>query len=180
MRRQLVLLSSAALMAACSSGPLGDRNAPDEFAVITKPPLTVPPDYALEPPRPGETRPEELSTTQRTQQLLLGDQSSEPPSNGELALVSAVGALDVDPSIRAILAAENGGRAEKSDSLTTRLLFWDFNGGEIDDSRAPLVVDDREDWLEARRRSIASVTGEDSGVVIATDDRGILQLPGVK
>jgi hypothetical protein len=179
--RQLSLFAlSALLLAACSSSPGGNRNAPDEFAVITKPPLTVPPDYALEPPRPGETRPAELSTTQRTQQLLLGDESSQAPSSGELALVSAAGALDVDPSIRAILAAENGGRAEKDDSMTTRLLFWNFRNGEVDDSAAPLIVDDRDAWLQQRRESIESVLGEDQQVTIAKDDRGLLRLPGVK
>ncbi|GGY54156.1 DUF3035 domain-containing protein [Parvularcula lutaonensis] len=181
MRMLSLLALSAAALAACSSaGPLANRNAPDEFAVITKPPLTVPPDYALRPPRPGETRPEELSTTQRTQQLLLGDTSSEPPSSGELALIAQIGALDVDPSIRAILAAENGGRVEKSESLTNRLLFWNFRDGEVDDSAAPLVVEDREAWLEQRRQSIDSVTGPGATVTIARDERGVLRLPGVR
>jgi len=33
---------------------------PDEFRVVTKAPLTVPPDYSLRPPAPGEPRPQEL------------------------------------------------------------------------------------------------------------------------
>ena len=42
MRQVLVLSLSAMALAACSSSPL-NRNAPDEFAILTKPPLTVPP-----------------------------------------------------------------------------------------------------------------------------------------
>lgn len=181
MRTLSLLGLSAAALAACSTaGPLSNRNAPDEFAILTKPPLTVPPDYALRPPKPGETRPEELSTTQRTQQILLGDTSTEPPSTGELSLIAQVGALDVDPSIRAILAAENGGRAEKNVSMTNRLLFWNFRDGQIDDSAAPLVVEDREAWLEQRRNSIESVLGPGASVTIAKDRQGVLRLPGVR
>lgn len=183
MRSSLPLLAlCAAVATGCSSdGPLGgNRNAPDEFAILTKPPLTVPPDYALRPPRPGETRPEELSTSERTQQLILGDTSSAPPSNGELALIQAAGAVEVDPSIRAILAAENGGRVDKDDSLANRLLFWQYNNGEVDDSAAPLIVDDREAWMDQRQRSIEAITGPGASVTIATDERGVLALPGVK
>ena len=30
----------------------------DEFRVVTKAPLTIPPDYSLRPPSPGEPRPQ--------------------------------------------------------------------------------------------------------------------------
>jgi hypothetical protein len=185
MRKILLLSATAALLAACSSSQgapgMVKRGTPDEFAILTKPPLTVPPDYALRPPKPGETRPAELSTSQRTQQLLMGDTDYEAPSTGELAFIQEAGALAVDPSIRAILAAENGGRAEKSDSLANRLIFWNFDSdGNVDDSAAPLVVDDKEAWLEQRRESIERVTGEGATVTIAEDKRGALRLPGVK
>ncbi|MEM1380144.1 MAG: DUF3035 domain-containing protein [Pseudomonadota bacterium] len=182
MRCSFLLASSALLLAACASGGPsgGNRNAPDEFAVLTKPPLTVPPDYALRPPRPGETRPQELSTSERTQQLLLGDQTKAPPSNGELAFIQLVGAVNVDPSIRAILAAENGGQADKDASLSNRLIFWRYNNGAVDDSAAPLVVDDREAWFAQRQRSVDSVTGVGASVTIASDDKNVLALPGVQ
>jgi hypothetical protein len=180
MRSLLVLGLSALAVTACSNTNPRNRAAPDEFAILTKPPLTVPPDYALRPPRPGETRPEELSTSQRTQQLLMGDTSTEPPSNGELAFIQAAGAMNVDPSIRAILAAENGGRSEKDASLANRLIFWNYNNNEVDDSAARLVVDDREGWLEQRRQSVESVIGEEASVTIVNDDKGVLRLPGVR
>ena len=180
MRNLLVLTMASAALAACGSSPLANRNAPDEFAILTKPPLTVPPDFALTPPKPGETRPDELSTTQRTQQLLLGDTNYAPPSNGELALIQEAGAVAVDPSIRLILAAENGGRVEKDASMTNRLLFWNFSGGEVDDSAAPLVVEDRDAWFSQRQESVESVIGEGAVVEIENDERGVLSLPGVR
>ncbi|MEM9840602.1 MAG: DUF3035 domain-containing protein [Pseudomonadota bacterium] len=182
MKKSLLLVSALSLVAACSSNgnPGGNRNAPDEFAILTKPPLTVPPDYALRPPKPGETRPEELSTSERTQQLLMGDREAAPPTNGELALIQQAGAVDVDPSIRAILAAENGGRADKDASLSNRLLFWKYSNGQVDDSAAKLVVEDREGWFDQRQRSIESITGTGGEVTIATDNRNVLALPGVQ
>lgn len=181
-KTSLVLTVCAALpMAACSSvgSAVGvGKNPPDEFAIITKAPLTVPPDYALRPPRPGETRPEPLSTSERTRQLLIGDSTSQPPSNGELALLQQLGATEVDGNIRAILDAENGGRAEKDASLANQLIFWRVNGGEIDDGEAPLRVEDADAWKEARQESIESVTG--GGEVVIKRDERILNLPGVR
>lgn len=179
MRHILLIAAATAAIAACSSDP-NRRSSPDEFAILTKPPLTVPPDYALKPPRPGETRPEELTTTERTQQLLLGDRSAAPPSSAELAFIQRVGALNVDPSIRAILDAENGGQAEKEASLANRLLFWEVRNGDIVDTEAPLIVEDREAWLNERRRSIEDVIGTEGEVVIDTNDKGVLALPGVR
>ena len=88
------------------------------------------------------------------------------------------GALDVDDNIRATLAAENGGRAQKSESLANQLIFWTFEDGQIDDSRAPLRVDNAEAWKAERHDSIEAVTG--GGQVVISRDQRILNLPGVK
>lgn len=37
----------------------GGKNSPDEFAVVTKAPLVIPPDFSLRPPKPGAARPQE-------------------------------------------------------------------------------------------------------------------------
>ena len=172
-----VLAGSVLLVAGCSALG-GGKNPPDEFAIVTKAPLTVPPDFALRPPKPGETRPERLSTADRTRQLLLGDETTQPPSNGELALLQNVGALEVDQNIRAILAAENGGQADKDASFANQLIFWRFSGNDIDDSDAPLRVDSADAWKAERVQSIESVTG--GGDVVISRDQRILNLPGVK
>lgn len=153
------------------------KNAPDEFAIATKAPLVVPPDFALRPPRPGETRPQELSPSERAQQVLLGDAAAAPPTVGEQLLLRKAGALGADPSIRAVLAAENGDRAEKDRSLANQLLFWNFIGDGVDDSAAPLRVDDADAWLAERRRAIDAVVGEEGEVQI--NKSRALNLPGV-
>lgn len=175
------LAGSALLVTGCGSlgSALGSsKSPPDEFAIVTKAPLTVPPDFSLEPPKPGETRPERLSTADRTRQLLIGDESTAPPSNGELALLQSVGALEVDGNIRAILAAENGGRASKDESLANQLIFWTFEGDTIDDSDAPLRVENAEAWRAERHDTIEAVTG--GGQVVISRDQRVLNLPGVK
>ncbi len=153
------------------------KQAPDEFAIATKAPLVVPPDYALRPPRPGESRPQELSPSERAKQVLLGDASAAPPSLGEQALLQKAGAFGADPNIRNLLNAENGGRGEKDRSIANQLIFWDFLGGDVDDSSAPLRVDNPEEWLAARQDRIDKVIGEEAEVEIKKSKT--LNLPGV-
>lgn len=54
------------LLCGCSSSSLSrafglTRDAPDEFTVVTRAPLSMPPDFSLRPPEPGVARPQETS-----------------------------------------------------------------------------------------------------------------------
>lgn len=176
----IILLTGAVALSGCAGlgKALGDgKNPPDEFAIATKAPLVVPPDYSLTPPRPGEARPQEMSASDRARQVLLGDTSAAPPSIGEQVLLQRSGALASDSNIRALLAVENGGRAEKDAGLANQLMFWEFFGDDVDDTQAPLRVDNPEEWLEARQRAIEAVIGEEDQVEIKKDKA--LGLPGV-
>ncbi len=184
MTRMVVTAASLGALALALGGCAGigkalgsGKNPPDEFAIATKAPLVVPPDYALRPPKPGETRPQELTSSQRAQQVLLGDRSAAPPSDGEQLLLQRSGALLADQNIRSILGAESGGRAEKDRSLANQLMFWKFVNGEVDDSAAPLRVEDPAAWMATREEAIKAVTGEEGQVVIKKDKA--LNLPGI-
>ena len=179
MKALLAVAGIAMLTSGCGIGRAvgGGKNAPDEFAIATKAPLVVPPDYSLRPPKPGETRPQELTPSERAQQVLLGDANAVPPTIGEQLLLRKAGALGSDGQIRTVLAAENGGRAEKDRSLANQLLFWKFAGGEVDDSAAPLRVDNPEEWFAARQEAIEAVIGEETEVEI--NKSKTLNLPGV-
>lgn len=81
------------LLTACSGGDVGDtlglnKQAPDEFVVVSRPPLVVPPDFDLAPPRPGEESPHAVSTEQQARKLLLGGADASAPL--------APGRLDTD------------------------------------------------------------------------------------
>jgi hypothetical protein len=86
------LLTSAFVAAAGTlalSGCTGFKQAvgleptmPDEFAVQSNPPLTIPPDYDLRPPSPGAPRPQEESMAKQAEQVI--DQAG-PGAPGEQA-----------------------------------------------------------------------------------------------
>jgi hypothetical protein len=51
---------------------------PDEFAVESRAPLTIPPDFDLRPPQPGATRPQEKSADQQAKQVIEQAGPGEP------------------------------------------------------------------------------------------------------
>jgi hypothetical protein len=69
-----------------------NKVTPDEFRVVTKAPLVVPPDYSLRPPAPGEPRPQELQPESAARVALLGAREAEARSDGEKLLVAKAGA----------------------------------------------------------------------------------------
>jgi len=143
--RTLALIAVAGLLmplGACSSGPsslksaLGlDREPPDEFTVVARAPLAMPPDYALRPPRAGALRPQDTTPTEVARNTVFRTaadykEAADPPivqgdrSNGEVALLKKVGAGSADPNIRKILAQENSRLLESDRTFVDRLLFW--------------------------------------------------------
>src|SRR5690606_1603069 len=78
------LLASALALSACGDSTkraLGlSRTPPDEFQIVTRAPLTQPPDYKLRPPRPGTTGPAAVSTREQARQAVFRaeDASSGP------------------------------------------------------------------------------------------------------
>ena len=85
----VVLGVSMLALTACESArqSLGlDRVPPDEFNVVTRAPLTVPPGVDLQPPRPGAPRPQEPTTRDRASDVLFqGGVSTASPSAANTA-----------------------------------------------------------------------------------------------
>jgi hypothetical protein len=103
------------------------REAPDEFTVETRAPLSIPPDYTLQPPQPGARRPQELTPQQAAEAALApGAALGAPPpgadSSGQEALVAAAGAPP-PADVRQKLAAEQH-LDEPHQGLTASLMFW--------------------------------------------------------
>jgi hypothetical protein len=89
--RLLPALVLAGSLAGCGGGGLSrtfgfSRRSPDEFAVTTQPPLSMPPDYAIRAPEPGAPRPQTISAsdTSFAKRLLFGG-----PDTGSTQLVNA-------------------------------------------------------------------------------------------
>jgi hypothetical protein len=122
-------------LAACGAGTkerLGlGRNSPDEFTVLERAPLTVPPNFNLVPPTPGAARPQEQTPKQTAQNLVLRAVSSAPTAaaaakpgvtSGQNALLQQAGAPQADANIRAKLATEVGvGDAGKPESVIEKI-----------------------------------------------------------
>lgn len=98
----------------------GGKTAPDEFRVVKKAPLILPPDYNLRPPKPGDPRPQELSARQLAQRAVLGSTQISDLSPGEQSLVARAG-VSV-PNIRELIDFDSGGIVRKSDAVTDAAL----------------------------------------------------------
>ena len=106
----------AVALSGCGGGTLRqqlglEKRPPDEFNVITRAPLSLPPDYALRPPQPGAPRPQEQSPATLAQDALLGQSASPAPSSpASAALLEQAGAGQASESIRGVVDEETAAR----------------------------------------------------------------------
>jgi len=129
------------LLGACSSGGVGDilgleKRTPDEFNVVSRAPLTLPPNYGLRPPDPNSQRNQDLRPRESAQEALFGRNATqrlqkqkemlrdEGASPGEIALLEMTGAFEADPAIREIVEEETAALAREQDSFVDDLVFW--------------------------------------------------------
>ena len=129
----LVGVGAAVLtLAACASGPrdpgINDAQQ-DEFRVVTKAPLTVPPDYSLRPPTPGVARPLELTAGDNAV-TAFGSTIGQNASAGERALVAVAGANAVNPVIRTQVDFEETNALRKSTAFSDRVVNWSESDDE--------------------------------------------------
>ena len=134
----LMLSSLALVVTGCENTrqALGieGKKAPDEFAVLTKAPLIIPPDFSLRPPTPGQKSPRDELARSSARSALFGRTSSgvitqeeaakAGTSAGELALLRQADAVDADNTIRDVVNAETNTLAEDDQSLIERVMFW--------------------------------------------------------
>ena len=130
----VVLMIGTLLVGACDGAreAIGiGKQAPDEFAVVTRLPLSIPPDFGLRPPRPGADRPQEATVTDSARDLIIktadpkaSNRSVSTESPGESAILSKAGAINPDPNIRREINRESSILATENDSFADRLIFW--------------------------------------------------------
>ena len=123
----LTLAVSALALGACSNiqQSIGlSKVTPDEFLTVATAPLTVPPEYGLRPPAPGQPRPQELAPESAARQILLGQRQSVTRSPGEQILVAQAGGDRADPLARYVVDDEFGDLTHKEESWANRIMFW--------------------------------------------------------
>lgn len=174
-----VALLAALGLAGCQSTKkaLGiAKVTPDEFRVVTKAPLVVPPDYALRPPAPGEPRPQELQPESAARNALLGAREAEARTEGEKLLVARAGADRADPLIRYVVDDEFGDVAHKEKGFADKVMFW-----RSDRSPTPAAAGDNTSApvdAAAEEEKIKAVTGG-GAVVIQREQSRRIKLPGL-
>jgi len=103
------------------------RNSPDEFMVVKRAPLTLPPDYDLRAPGTAQSAPQEDAVDQAKTALLgRGDgMAAQPAGSAETELMDRMGVQKANPDIRAVIDRENGYIALKNKPVVDKLIFWD-------------------------------------------------------
>jgi Protein of unknown function (DUF3035) len=184
MNANRVIVAAALIAATGLAGCVSTRNAlgmnkvtPDEFRVVTKAPLVVPPDFSLRPPAPGMPRPQELQPESAARTALLGQREGEARSEGEKMLVAKAGADKADPLIRYVVDDEFGGVAHKEKSFADKVMFWRPSKTPATE---PLATGDGTAPIDpaAEADRISKLTGGKT-VIIAREGDKKLKLPGL-
>ena len=140
LRFTLLSAIAAVILSGCSDAreSLGlGRSSPDEFVVVDRPPLSIPPDFGLRPPRPGAPRPQEVDPSTKASDALFGAAKSDSTaaadisaatgasdtSGAEQALLARTGATNANPNIRNTISAEASQKTDVSDHLVHDLLY---------------------------------------------------------
>lgn len=129
------------LLSACGGGDtvqeaLGyEQTGPDEMAVIKRPPLIVPPDYNLRPPKPGEqTAADRAAASEAARKTLLGPSSSiEGEANDARAVLTGGGTANG--------ASTSEAKSEGQNLLISRTDRAERDLDELTETRAENRVD---------------------------------------
>ena len=121
----------------------------NEFEVMDRQPLSVPPNYALRPPMPNAPAKEAVDASEKAQEALLGVQvRHEKKSEAEKSFLAQAKAENVDHSVRAQLEKEVPSKEEAAPG--EGLVFWKENeskkAGDVIDPRAENRVHNGQDF----------------------------------
>jgi hypothetical protein len=140
----LALLAPAVVGCTNTKEMLGlTKRSPDEFQVVSRAPLSMPPDFSLRPPTPGAPRPQEGTTTEQAESIVTGYQSrsattlqpdqipsigegeqTSTESAGESAFLQSASLTGIDPNIRKLVNEETTADQDASQSFLDDLIFW--------------------------------------------------------
>jgi len=131
--RFVLLGACLASLAACDSlrAEAGLTKAPpDEFAVTTKAPLVVPPDFNLRPPSPGAAPLNQTDPTSAAEAAMFSPTDPQTAaaqmtgnySMGERMLLANAGVQSADPTIRADLQSDERNMQAADPSFTDKIL----------------------------------------------------------
>jgi hypothetical protein len=188
-RAPLWLVAGALALGGCADARKAvgwDKNPPDEFRVVSRAPLSLPPDFGLRPPTPGAPRPQEGSTTDQARNAVTGGRSParttgagpaasvpvqrQTQSTGEAALLTRAGADRIDPTIRSTVDREARAVADADRSFTDRLIFW-----REPDPPGTVIDAEREQQRIRENQALGRAPTDGDTPIIRRRQRGILE-----
>tara|TARA_E500000331_G_scaffold37134_1_gene30959 strand:+ start:106 stop:678 length:573 start_codon:yes stop_codon:yes gene_type:complete len=126
----LIVLMMGALLSGCSNvrDALGqNKKSPDEFAILARAPLSMPPNFSLRAPNKGMERPQEPSSRNMGRDLIFKKSNSERGNDSKSNSSSIRGLLGTNkanPKIREIINAETKNMAFEDKPFLDKLLSW--------------------------------------------------------
>ncbi|MEC7381213.1 MAG: DUF3035 domain-containing protein [Pseudomonadota bacterium] len=100
-----------------------DKLPPDEFTILTKPDLIIPPDYNLRPPAEGEIRPNPQQPSRELQAILFSNSSnSKDFSQSEINLMTGADVAESIPNIKEVLDSEMRDVEDVNANLKTQII----------------------------------------------------------
>ena len=122
----LIFIFNLSLLSGCGSelsDVLGtNKLPPDEFTILPKPPLIVPPEYNLRPPAEGEIRPNAQQPNRQLQSILFGQNKTDDFSSSEISLMTGSDVAEAIPNIKEVLDSEMRDVEEVSPNLESQVL----------------------------------------------------------
>lgn len=173
--RFLYILSVLLLVTGCSETRQAfgfGRHTPDEFTVVKRAPLSLPPGYDLRPPEPGAERPQDTDVKIQAQKDLLGGAVQKKTTTGksssaEMLFLEKAGATDASGDVRQQLDRETAQLTQENDNFVNRLL----DKGNLESTVDPMGEAKR---LRDNKQSGAAPTEGDVPVMIQRK-RGLLE-----
>lgn len=133
-RAAALLVAAGLALSACSDAKKAiglERTSPDEFVVVSRAPLTVPPDMQnLPKPNPGAVRPQEGAVSDQAAAAVFGKQTAKQRQTagaagaGQQALLAKAGSKGVDADVRRKVEQETNSLIVADKSWVDTVLFW--------------------------------------------------------
>ncbi len=177
----LAMAASAVALGGCTSSTVKDtlgltRAAPDEYRVVSRPPLSVPPQFSLRPPSATDMPPGQIAASSQAESLMTGSNANgslnantavTPVSTGKVGKIAKgkndtgvnaadsqflqnAGAGSANPHVRDELVEERYVKADEKDNAP----WWDV---------FDWTADKKDPTVDAKKEATRIQQNEDEG-----------------
>jgi hypothetical protein len=125
-----VILSVGVLLSGCSNvrdALSQNKKAPDEFAVIARAPLSVPPNFNLRVPKPGAERPQESLARNGVKDVIFKNNTPNKEEGNSVDLLGIrklLGTESANPNIRQVINDETQNMVFEDKLFIDKILSW--------------------------------------------------------